>query len=219
MKRVEEIKKEIEKLPKGYISNKTIGGKTRHYLQWTENGKVKSLYLREEDYERVKAEIEKRKELQKILRAEERKSVVKRTDETYEMNVVTGEPLKELVQYAEKWKKRDCYKSITAYLYGQVTPRICSVYGLRRTGKTTMLHQAIGEMRADDFKAAAYIKVRKGQTMAMLDKDLKTLAKNGYKVEVLENHPNFLTFLTKGSSARWFSGSIGSPPSRVSPAI
>ena len=181
MKRVEEIKKEIEKLPKGYISNKTIGGKTRHYLQWTENGKVKSLYLRDEDYERVKAEIEKRKELQKLLRAEERKNVVKQTNETYEMNVVTGEPLKGLVKYAEKWKKRDCYKSITAYLYGQVTPRVCSVYGLRRTGKTTMLHQAIGEMRADDFKVAAYIKVRKGQTMSMLDKDLKTLAKNGYK--------------------------------------
>ena len=181
MKSIEEIKEEIEKLPKGYISNKTISGKTRHYLQWTENGKVKSLYLREEDYERVKSEIEQRKELQNLLRAEERKNVVKRTDETYEMNVVTGEPLKGLVKYAEKWKKRDCYKSITAYLYGQVTPRVCSVYGLRRTGKTTMLHQAIGEMRADDFKAAAYIKVRKGQTMAMLDKDLKTLAKNGYK--------------------------------------
>ena len=181
MKSIEEIKEEIEKLPKGYISNKTIGGKTRHYLQWTENGKVKSLYLRDEDYERVKAEIEKRKELQKLLRAEERKNVVKQTNETYEMNVVTGEPLKGLVKYAEKWKKRDCYKSITAYLYGQVTPRVCSVYGLRRTGKTTMLHQAIGEMRADDFKAAVYIKVRKGQTMSMLDKDLKTLAKNGYK--------------------------------------
>lgn len=34
-----QVRKEIEELPKGYISKKNINGKTRYYLQWNENGK------------------------------------------------------------------------------------------------------------------------------------------------------------------------------------
>ena len=43
---VEKLRIELASLPKGYISNKTIGGKVRHYLQWTENGKIKSRYIK-----------------------------------------------------------------------------------------------------------------------------------------------------------------------------
>ena len=39
---IEKIREELKELPKGYISNKNIGGKIRHYLQWSENGKIKS---------------------------------------------------------------------------------------------------------------------------------------------------------------------------------
>lgn len=35
------IRQEISELPIGYISKKTINGKTKQYLQWTENGKRK----------------------------------------------------------------------------------------------------------------------------------------------------------------------------------
>ena len=37
-----QVQKEISELPIGYISKKTINGKTKQYLQWTENGKKKS---------------------------------------------------------------------------------------------------------------------------------------------------------------------------------
>ena len=73
---IEELKKKIEQLPKGYISNKTIGGKERHYLQWSENGKMKSLYIKDEDYERIKNGIEERKKLQKQLKEEETKGTM-----------------------------------------------------------------------------------------------------------------------------------------------
>ena len=46
---IETLQEKIESLPKGYISNKTIGGKVRHYLQWTDNGKIKSQYIPDED--------------------------------------------------------------------------------------------------------------------------------------------------------------------------
>ena len=40
-----QVQKEITELPAGYISKKNINGKTRYYLQWTENGKKKSKYV------------------------------------------------------------------------------------------------------------------------------------------------------------------------------
>ena len=33
-----QVQKEIAELPAGYLSKKNINGKTRYYLQWTENG-------------------------------------------------------------------------------------------------------------------------------------------------------------------------------------
>ncbi len=39
--RIKELKRQIKKLPTGYISKKTIRGKIYFYYQWTENGKKK----------------------------------------------------------------------------------------------------------------------------------------------------------------------------------
>ncbi len=178
------LQEEIESLPKGYISNKKIGGKVRHYRQWTENGKIKSEYIPDASYEEVKAGIERRKELEKEYKRKAGRvsfAVAQPKSEGYEMNVVTGESLKTLVQSVDRWKKRDCYAGIETYLYGKVTPRVCLVYGLRRTGKTTMLHQAIANMSEENFAKSAYVKARKNQTMSMLDRDLKRLYASGYR--------------------------------------
>ncbi len=179
---VEQITKEIESLPKGYVSKKVIYGKERYYRQWTENGKLKSEYIPMDKYEEVKEGIEKRKELEKIVKEQTGKKYSSATNKiNYEMNVITGKNLKELVKSVKDWKKRDCYDGIQTYLYGTVTPRVCLVYGLRRTGKTTMLHQTIADMKDEDFNKSAYIKGRKNQTMSMLDRDFRKLYDNGYK--------------------------------------
>lgn len=180
MEEIDILKEKIERLPKGYISNKMIGGKVRHYLQWAENGKTKSRYIADEDYERVKSEIAERKELQKKLKKLQSKQPVNAAFD-YETNVTSGNTLKTLVNYVKGLKRRDCCKILNEYLYGEITPRICSVYGLRRTGKTTMLFQSIVDMKSDDFEKSVYIKIRKGQTMQMLDRDLKKLLRLGYK--------------------------------------
>lgn len=188
----ERLEEEIEKLPKGYISNKKIGGKVRHYLQWTENGKVRSKYIPDSEYETVSEQIAKRKELQSQLSAlTGKRQKTERKTQSYELNVVTGEGLRALVGYVDGWERRDCFAGIETYLYGKVTPRVCSVYGLRRTGKTTMLHQAIFGMNEEDFSRAAYIKARKNQSMSMLDRDLKKLFENGYRYVFIDE----ITFL------------------------
>ena len=68
MSEQEILEQEIGELPVGYISKKNIHGKTRYYRQWTENGKIKSQYIREEELEEVQDQIARRKELQQRLK-------------------------------------------------------------------------------------------------------------------------------------------------------
>ena len=69
LRRMKEIERELEKLPIGYISNKMINGKEKHYLQWKEDGKLKSRYIKESEYDDIAALVEQRKALQAELKA------------------------------------------------------------------------------------------------------------------------------------------------------
>ena len=63
----EQIKKledELLTYPNGYISRKMIGGKERFYLQWTENGRLKSKYIKADELEYMNSMVERRKQLQ-----------------------------------------------------------------------------------------------------------------------------------------------------------
>lgn len=67
----EQIKKledELLTYPNGYISRKMIGGKERFYLQWTENGKLKSKYIKADELDHMRNLVEKRKQLQEQLK-------------------------------------------------------------------------------------------------------------------------------------------------------
>ena len=54
---IQELERQIAALPIGYISKKTINGKTRYYHQWTENGKKHSQYLRDGELEPLRESI------------------------------------------------------------------------------------------------------------------------------------------------------------------
>ena len=202
--KIELLQKELDSLPIGYISNKKINGIVRHYLQWTdENGKIKSKYIPDSEYEELKAQMERKKEIQlELKKLGISKTSKARKTASYEMNVLVGEELKKFIEVVKGLKKRDCFDSLLTFLYGKITPRVCSIYGLRRTGKTTLLQQAIREMKSDDFKKAAYIKAKKGQSMSMLDRDMKKLHDNGYlyifidEITFLEDFVDTASFLS-----------------------
>ena len=84
-------------------------------------------------------------------------------------------------QGVENWGRRDCFTQLEDYLYSAERDRVCLIFGLRRTGKTTMLRQAIGRMNSDDFARAAYLKARRTDTMAMVNRDLKKLFDAGFQ--------------------------------------
>ena len=61
------IETEIVSLPQGYISHKTIKGKTYAYLQNRVNGKMTSTYIKADEEPVVAKELEKRKKQEETL--------------------------------------------------------------------------------------------------------------------------------------------------------
>lgn len=179
MKRME---KRIAELPAGYISKKNINGKERYYLQWRENGKVQSQYIKDTELDVVQEQVEERKRLQAQLKElQQTLPAMKRGTMKFETNVATGDKLELMVRSVRAFQKRDVYGSVKKFLYGNDHTRVCAVYGLRRTGKTTMLFQAIADMTENDFKKAAYIKVRTSNQIDMVVRDLEKLHDAGFQ--------------------------------------
>ncbi len=179
---IRRLEERIAQLPAGYISRKIIKDKERYYLQWRENGKLTSKYIRMEDLEEIRQQIEERKALQKKLK-ELRVQYPETAEEeiVFETNVVTGAALRDMVEPVKKWQKRDLFAQLQTYLDSEDRTRVCAVYGLRRTGKTTMLFQAIAQMSGEDFAKTAYIKFQKSDSMAMINRDLKKLKQADYR--------------------------------------
>ena len=180
-----ELKKQITELPAGSISKKTINGKIYFYHQWPENGKTKGYPVSEEEAAEIKIQIEKRRALLKELRALEKKpnaaAYMQNSSLSFKTIVVLGNDLATTVESVKKWRKRTCFDTLTKYLNAPVADRVCLVYGLRRTGKTTMLRQAIADLTEEKFAKCAYIKARTSDTMADINHDLKLLCTQGYK--------------------------------------
>lgn len=96
----------------------------------------------------------------------------------FNTNVITGNGLKAFSDTVAKYGKRDCYKTLQKFVHGSYDGKICILYGLRRTGKTTLLFQLISDLPIDQ---TAYIKAQTSDNMASLTKDLKKLFNLGYK--------------------------------------
>ena len=56
-------------LPKGRVHNKLIGGKKYPYLTYREDGKVKSRYVKSEELDQVRAQVEQRQQVEKTLKS------------------------------------------------------------------------------------------------------------------------------------------------------
>ena len=69
LEQIAKLKAQINELPKGYISRKTINNKTYYYHQWSESGVKQSRYLHDEEIEPLAVKMEQRKMLQAQLRS------------------------------------------------------------------------------------------------------------------------------------------------------
>lgn len=104
-------------------------------------------------------------------------SLPSQTPEFY-TNVVTGTGLRALANSVAKYGKRNCFSTLQKFVTGSYDGKICILYGLRRTGKTTLLFQMLSEL---PIEKTAYIKVQTTDDMSRLTKDLKALFELGYR--------------------------------------
>lgn len=182
-----ELREEISQLPIGYISKKNINGKTKYYLQWNEMGKKKSKYIDESLLSEITNKIERRKQLQKkekelsalLFKQPKKKTVEDR--HVFKTYVLLGDNLRSYVSSVASFKKRSLYKDINDYIYGNAINKVLILYGLRRTGKTTLIRQVIFEMNQIDFSKTAFIQIGPGIKFTDINADLKYLFNNGYK--------------------------------------
>ena len=99
----------------------------------------------------------------------------------WKTDVKTGAALRKFAKGVEKWGRRDALKDIVKYVRGDTIDRVMIVYGLRRTGKTTMLRQVICDLSDKEFAKAAYVKMSSVNDMSELGRDMDRLQRSGYK--------------------------------------
>ena len=191
---IKELEEQIAKLPIGYITEKVINDKKYYCQQWKENGKSKSRYISEEEANTLKPQIEERKKLQKELKALKKTlpdPVSEETEEEtpepeFKMSALFGEALLKMAQTASQYERRDCFSKIQDFLKAPAADKVCLVFGLRRTGKTTLLKQLVLAMNEEEQKSAIYIKASTENTIEELNADLKLANKLKYKYVLID---------------------------------
>lgn len=186
---IDDLKKKIAELPIGGITIKRIPKKKDGYYeytvyQWFEKGKQRSRYLKGDEIQKMTARIEERKRLEEQLNRLERTPV--EFPPAYFTNVQTGKALKELIKSAAGLKKREIITSLEEYVFGNEYNKVFILYGLRRTGKTTMIKQVISEMTEEQFSKAAFIQVNASDDLGKLNQDLRRLFDTGYRYVFLD---------------------------------
>lgn len=58
---------DYNKLPKGYISEKKINGRTYYYLQWREGKKIRSRYIKPDELEDLQKQLALKKQIKESL--------------------------------------------------------------------------------------------------------------------------------------------------------
>ncbi|MBQ2390858.1 MAG: AAA family ATPase [Clostridia bacterium] len=178
--RIRYIKEWISQLPPGNITYKTIKGKKYPYYQWTENGKQHGRAVKDFELEDLKEKIGQRKSLEQKLK-ESGASEDLLEDNFFFSTVKVDKELLDFVAPVRNYKKRNCYSNLHNYIYGDNTDRVFILYGLRRTGKTTLIRQIISEMSEEMLMQTAFIQINSSIDIAKLNIDLKQLSKTGYR--------------------------------------
>ncbi len=185
LKRIDEFEREIALLPSGSIAVKRINDKEYYYHRINENGKRRETYVDFDKVDELRSQIEKRKALEKELKELKRQlpkmPKIKTELPTFSTYVRVGEQLDGMAATVAKYKKRACYEAIHDYVFGEQQDKVFILYGLRRTGKTTLIRQVILNMKPEERQKAAFIQIKSSDTLSDINADLKTLEALGYK--------------------------------------
>lgn len=187
-KRIAEIEAQISALPEGSLTTKKVRGKTYFYHRIYRDKKRVEKYVRAEDADTLRGLIWKRRELERELKELKREQPKPRSGvgrdprgSSFRMTVRTGAQLAALVEQTKKYKKRACISKLRNYIFGEAQDKVFILYGLRRTGKTTMAKQILAELPDEEFAKAAFIQVKAGDTISDINAALDLLETEGFR--------------------------------------
>ena len=186
--RAAELEQQISNLPAGSITKKTVNGKEYFYHRWTEDKKRKEKYIPVDELENFHAHIEQRKKLDQDLKALKKQLPKTRSMDAsmFTTNVRTGETLRSFAKSVRGYRRRECFQQLYDYVYGDPQDKVFILYGLRRTGKTTMIRQVFAEMRDTELVKAAFIQITAKDTLADVNRDLKILEAHDFRYVFLD---------------------------------
>ncbi|MBR3785122.1 MAG: hypothetical protein IKJ77_01775 [Firmicutes bacterium] len=152
--RYNDIIKEIESLPQGGITYKKINGKEYAYYQWREDGKQRSRRAKDDELETLTAQIERRKELEAVLKeaglmaktktAKPRKSAEKKTAEK--------KPAEKKAKSAKTTKAKSAAKAASAAPVAEVEARWFDDES-RKSIRHVLLPEAADDGQAEELVA------------------------------------------------------------------
>lgn len=186
--RAAELERLIADLPAGSITKKTVNGKEYFYHRWTEDKKRREKYIPADELEDFRAQIEQRKALERELKALKKQLPKGKSVDTsaFTTNVRTGEALHSFASPVRAYRKRECFRQLHDYIYGGQQDKVFILYGLRRTGKTTMIRQIFAEMSEAELAKVAFIQITARDTQADVNRDLKLLEAQGFRYVFLD---------------------------------
>ena len=114
------------------------------------------------------------------------KSITHLQEESFITNILKDEDLISFANPVKSYKKRECFFKVHDYIYGDFNDKVLILYGLRRTGKTTIIRQIISEMTHKDLSSSAFLQVTSKNTLADVNHDLKILKRQGIKYVFLD---------------------------------
>lgn len=204
----DELERLISALPKGIVSVKTIRGKARYYHQWYEDHKQNTRYVKMDEYPTLKDDIAYRKALERKL-AEIRPGSQEKP--VFQLCVTTGSALHDLSDAVVDLDKRDCYAILERYLHSR-TRKVCVLYGLRRTGKTTLMLHAISSMNDEELSKTAFIHIDREVWTNQLQHDLLELQRFGFRYVFVDEATLTNDFI---GSASWYADVMATSGMRV----
>ena len=186
--RAAELEQLIADLPAGSITKKTVNGKEYFYHRWTEDKKRREKYIPADELEDFRAQIEQRKALERELKALKKQLPKGKSVDTsaFTTNVRTGEALRSFAASVRGYRRRECFQQLHDYIYGGQQDKVFILYGLRRTGKTTMIRQIFAEMSEAELAKVAFIQITARDTLADVNRDLKLLEAQGFRYVFLD---------------------------------
>ncbi len=179
---IRNLESKIASLPNGSIAKKNINGKDYYYHRIMLDGKRKEKYIMAENVQELRRKIEERRKLEQELKQLKKLTTKpKNTIYNFKTNIIIGSSLHTFSSSVKNYKKRECFQILYNYLYGDIKDKVLILYGLRRTGKTTLIRQALLDMNEDNINKSAFIQITTKDTLSNLNSDLKQLQNLGYK--------------------------------------